>query len=235
MPAQARNRGHRLAAYRQCSADSGGSVDGENGQGWDSLTMGRVIKSDGEACGCWHAASQRVPRYRPGLVPRLASRSSVPFQERQAPAFELAFALRGRTALHFTARAVSPEQYPGSFAGRHVPLPLRGPYGRTAGRPTAQCSHEPDSAQQRQPLVSVHWRHLRASVASDALGNWRRRGASVRPNRRMKLTSLSAAPGWLQSTWAEVPPRAPAGRMDGGTGSAYPRCSTDLAPSKGSG
>jgi hypothetical protein len=34
------------------------------------------------------------------------------------------------------------------------------------------------------------------------------------PNKRMKLTSLSAAPGKM-----EVPPRAPAARMDGRTGS----------------
>jgi hypothetical protein len=40
------------------------------------------------------------------------------------------------------------------------------------------------------------------------------------PNRRMKLTKLSAAPGWLLTTVrTEVPPRAPAGRTDGGTAS----------------
>ena len=44
-------------------------------------------------------------------------------------------------------------------------------------------------------------------------------GEAGPPNKRMKLTSLSAAPGWLQSTWTEVPPRAPAGRIDGVTGS----------------
>jgi hypothetical protein len=40
------------------------------------------------------------------------------------------------------------------------------------------------------------------------------------PNKRMKLTKLSAAPGWLLTTVrTEVPPRAPAGRIDGGTAS----------------
>jgi hypothetical protein len=35
------------------------------------------------------------------------------------------------------------------------------------------------------------------------------------PNKRMQLTKLRAAPVWQ----AEVPPCAPAGRMDGGTAS----------------
>jgi hypothetical protein len=39
------------------------------------------------------------------------------------------------------------------------------------------------------------------------------------PNKRMKLTSLSAAPGWLQSTRMEAPPRARAASMDAGTAS----------------
>jgi hypothetical protein len=39
-------------------------------------------------------------------------------------------------------------------------------------------------------------------------------------NKRMKLTKLSAAPGWLSTTVrTEVPPRARAGRMDAGTAS----------------
>jgi hypothetical protein len=39
-------------------------------------------------------------------------------------------------------------------------------------------------------------------------------------NKRMKLTKLSAAPGWLPTTVrTEAPPRAPAGRRDGGTAS----------------
>jgi hypothetical protein len=42
----------------------------------------------------------------------------------------------------------------------------------------------------------------------------------VPPNRRMKLTKLSAAPGWSSTTaWAEVPPRARAVSMDAGTAS----------------
>jgi hypothetical protein len=42
----------------------------------------------------------------------------------------------------------------------------------------------------------------------------------VTPNKRMKLTKLSAAPGWLSTAVrTEVPPRAPAGRIDGGTAS----------------
>jgi len=36
-----------------------------------------------------------------------------------------------------------------------------------------------------------------------------------RANKRMQLTKLRAAPVWQ----AEVPPRAPAGQMDGGTAS----------------
>ena len=40
------------------------------------------------------------------------------------------------------------------------------------------------------------------------------------PNKRMKLTKLSAAPGWLPTTVrTEVPPRARAGRIDAGTAS----------------
>jgi hypothetical protein len=39
-------------------------------------------------------------------------------------------------------------------------------------------------------------------------------------NKRMKLTKLSAAPGWSPTTVrTEVPPRARAGRMDAGTAS----------------
>jgi hypothetical protein len=41
----------------------------------------------------------------------------------------------------------------------------------------------------------------------------------VPQNKRMKLTSLSAAPGWLQNGRMEAPPRAPEGRTDGRTGS----------------
>jgi hypothetical protein len=40
------------------------------------------------------------------------------------------------------------------------------------------------------------------------------------PNKRMKLTKLSAAPGWPSTTVrAEVPPRARAASMDAGTAS----------------
>jgi quinol monooxygenase YgiN len=40
------------------------------------------------------------------------------------------------------------------------------------------------------------------------------------PNKRMKLTRLSAAPGWLSTTvGTEVPPRARAGRIGAGTAS----------------
>ncbi len=40
------------------------------------------------------------------------------------------------------------------------------------------------------------------------------------PNKRMKLTKLSAAPGWLSTTVRmEVPPRAREGRIDAGTAS----------------
>jgi hypothetical protein len=46
------------------------------------------------------------------------------------------------------------------------------------------------------------------------IGSTRQR-MSGRPNKRMQLTKLRAAPV-LQ---AEVPPRAPAGRSDGGTAS----------------
>ncbi len=42
----------------------------------------------------------------------------------------------------------------------------------------------------------------------------------VQPNKRMKLTKLSAAPGWPPTTVrTEVPPRARAGRMAAGTAS----------------
>jgi hypothetical protein len=46
---------------------------------------------------------------------------------------------------------------------------------------------------------------------------WKRRTEVKieRPNKRMQLTKLRAAPVWQ----AEVPPCAPAGRMDGGTAS----------------
>ena len=45
-----------------------------------------------------------------------------------------------------------------------------------------------------------------------------RRG--VPQNKRMKLTKLSAAPGWLPTTVrTEVPPHARAGRIDAGTAS----------------
>jgi hypothetical protein len=40
-------------------------------------------------------------------------------------------------------------------------------------------------------------------------------GIAVRPNKRMQLTKLRAAPVWQ----AEVPPCAPAGEADGGTAS----------------
>jgi hypothetical protein len=41
-----------------------------------------------------------------------------------------------------------------------------------------------------------------------------------RPNKRMKLTKLSAAPGWLSMTArTEVPPRARAASIDAGTAS----------------
>jgi hypothetical protein len=42
-----------------------------------------------------------------------------------------------------------------------------------------------------------------------------KRSRSARPNKRMQLTKLRAAPVWQ----AEVPPCAPAGEMDGGTAS----------------
>jgi hypothetical protein len=39
-------------------------------------------------------------------------------------------------------------------------------------------------------------------------------------NKRMKLTKLSAAPGWPStSVWTEVPPHAREGRIDAGTAS----------------
>jgi hypothetical protein len=39
-------------------------------------------------------------------------------------------------------------------------------------------------------------------------------------NKRMKLTKLSAAPGWSPTTvWTEVPAHARAGRIDAGTAS----------------
>jgi hypothetical protein len=45
-------------------------------------------------------------------------------------------------------------------------------------------------------------------------------GRDAPPNKRMKLTKLSAAPGWLSTTVrTEVPPRARAGRIDAGTAS----------------
>jgi hypothetical protein len=43
---------------------------------------------------------------------------------------------------------------------------------------------------------------------------------SGRPNKRMKLTKLSAAPGWLPTTVrTEAPPRAREASMDAGTAS----------------
>ncbi len=44
---------------------------------------------------------------------------------------------------------------------------------------------------------------------------WGARGSTKTPNKRMQLTKLRAAPVWR----AEVPPCAPAGKMDGGTAS----------------
>jgi hypothetical protein len=62
--------------------------------------------------------------------------------------------------------------------------------------------------------------HERSSGAYGAIDVFPASVGEMPPNKRMKLTKLSAAPGWLLTTVrTEVPPRARAGRIDAGTAS----------------